>query len=100
MKKFGKPGTVMLRYAYGRLPQTSCRSAPSRPVTVIGNSTSVARKPVAYTMISAGYSVPSAVTTPVGVIRSMGLRTSSTLSRLSVFSQLPLSCRVRFPVAG
>ena len=48
-------------------------------------------------MTSAGWRTPSSVTTASGSIRAMPVRTRSTLSRVRVRSQLPLSCRVRLP---
>ena len=64
MNRFGNPGTVMPRYAEGRSRQNSLSETPSRPMNSMGKSTLLIWNPVANTMMSASYRVPSEVTTP------------------------------------
>ena len=80
---FGKPETVVPRYASGGSPQTSFSSRPSRPWTSIGATKSCDWKPVPQMIVSAARSTPSAPTTPVGGDPLDPPVTSSTLSRRS-----------------
>ncbi len=75
-------------------PQVSARVRPSRPVMCAAIGWSVVWKPVATTSTSTSRSVPSAVTTPVGVTRAIGSVTSSTLSESSAGYQ-SLEIRMR-----
>ena len=77
MKKFGKSGIEIERYAFGRGVHRSASVTPSRPVTAIGRMNASAWNPVASTSTSSSCSTPSTVRTPAGSIRSIATSTSS-----------------------
>ena len=81
MKKFGKPATVMPRYARAPPAHSDSSDRPSRPSMRIGTRNAVDWNPVAKISTSAGWVAPSRVTIPSSVTWSMPLVTSSTFSR-------------------
>ena len=64
---FGKPGTLIPRYARGTSAHSSASVRPPAPTISIGATKPWVLKPVASTSTSAGRSVPSAVRIPAGV---------------------------------
>ena len=95
MKKFGKPEAITPRYALGSSPDhASASRLPPRPVRLRREAPRKTSNPVASTMMSAARSSPSAVRTPVSVMRSIGSVTSAQLGCLSALYQ-PLSSRMR-----
>ncbi len=79
----GNPGTVIPRCARAPPAHASASARPPEPTTSIGNMKSLVAKPVAWITQSTACSVPSAVSTPAGVMPTIRSVTSSTLGRCS-----------------
>ena len=88
---FGKPGTLIPRYARGTPAHSSASVRPSVPTISIGATKPCVLKPVASTSTSAGRSAPSLVRMPAGVTSSTRSVTSSTFGFVSVGYQSSVS---------